>query len=189
MESPVQELDFSTMCNHSHKPHTGSTHQRRCSLLLWAFVSQSVFFFTPRNRKYESLSAAEQYQKSRSQSSWQCASDLLGFSGAAFVWMSPSMTREADLIACCCCRCCRYTLGDDSMGEQVRSQSIVTNRSEISRGKSNCVKNSNLIIYKAAPRTLSASNAGSPSAAQQPSEDYLKSKKKRRAKEGKQAIL
>lgn len=59
--------------------------------------------------------------------------------------MSPSMTRVDDLIACCCCR---YTLSDDSMGEQVRSQPIVTNRSEISRGTSNCVKTLTLLFTK-----------------------------------------
>ena len=61
--------------------------------------------------------------------------------------MSPSMTRVDDLIACCCC-CCRYTVSDDSMAEQVRSQPIVTNRSEISRGSSNCVKTLTLLFTK-----------------------------------------
>lgn len=56
------------------------------------------------------------------------------------------MTRVDDLIACCCCWRC--TPSDDSMGEQVRSQPIVTNRSEISRGTSNCVKTLTLLFTK-----------------------------------------
>lgn len=62
------------------------------------------------------------------------------------VWMSPSMTRVDDLIACCCC--CRYTLSDDSMAEQVRSQPIVANGSEISGGTSNCVETLTLLFTK-----------------------------------------
>lgn len=42
----------------------------------------------------------------------------------------------------------RCTLSDDSMGEQVRSQPIVTNRSEMSRGTSNCVKTLTLLFTK-----------------------------------------
>lgn len=53
------------------------------------------------------------------------------------------MTRVDDLIACYCC--CRYTLGDDSMGEQVRLQPIVTNRSEIT---CNCVETLTLLFTK-----------------------------------------
>ena len=71
------------------------------------------------------------------------------------------------------------------MGEQVRSQPIVTNRSEMSRGTSNCVKNSNLIIYKAAPRTLSVSNGSVPSAHMAARRLSQSKKKKRRRREGK----
>lgn len=55
------------------------------------------------------------------------------------------MTRVDDLIACCCCR---YTLSDDNMGEQVRSQPIVTNKSEINRGTRNCVETLTLLFTK-----------------------------------------
>lgn len=108
---------------------------------LWAFKS-----FPLKREILNRFFAVEQYQKSRSQLSWQHASDLLRFSRATFVWMSPSMTRVGDLIACYCC--CRYTLSDDSMGEQVRSQPIVTNRSEISRSTSNCVETLTLLFTK-----------------------------------------
>lgn len=106
----------------------------------------SLGFISRKKREYETVFAVEQYQKSGSQPPWQHASDLLWFSRATFVWMSPSMTRVDDLIACCCC--CRYTLSDDSMAEQVRSQPIVTNRSEISRGTSNCVETLTLLFTK-----------------------------------------
>lgn len=56
------------------------------------------------------------------------------------------MTRVDDLITCYCC--CRYTLSDDSMGEQVRSQPIVTNRSEISCSTSNYVETLTLLFTK-----------------------------------------
>lgn len=56
------------------------------------------------------------------------------------------MTRVDDLIACCCC--CRYTFSDDSMAEQVRSQPIVANGSEISGGTSNCVETLTLLFTK-----------------------------------------
>lgn len=94
--------------------------------------------------KYGTAFADEEHLKSKSLLSWQHASDFLWFSSATFVWMSPSMTRVDDLIACCC----RYTLGDDSMGEQVRSKPIVTNRSEISRGTSNCAETLTLLFTK-----------------------------------------
>lgn len=54
--------------------------------------------------------------------------------------MSPSMTR------CSCC--CRNTLSDDSMAEQVRSQPIVTNRSEISHSTSNRAETLTLLFTK-----------------------------------------
>lgn len=55
------------------------------------------------------------------------------------------MARVDDLIAYCCCR---YTLSDDSMGEQVRSQPIVTNRSKINGGTRNYVETLTLLFTK-----------------------------------------
>lgn len=156
--------------------HQGGTHLCRVASV-WAFESLSLFF-SPFKRKIWNCFCT--WTISKVKEPRQRASDLLWFDRAAFVWVSPSMTRADDLMAC---RrrggCCRNTLGDDSVGEQVRSQPIVTNGSEISRGTSNCVGNSNLIIYKAAPRTLSGSNGGLPSA-RAAAEQRLYSREKRR---------
>lgn len=131
--------------------------------------------------------AVEHNQKSSSRPPRQRASALLWFSRATFVWMSASTTRAGDLIACCCCwrRC---TLADDSVAEQVRSQPIDTNRSEIIRSAGNCVETLTLLFTKLAPRTSSGSNGALPSARERLSGDYHSQNRKKR-EGGKQAIL
>lgn len=125
----------------SQRHNTSVTYMHRRGY----FVSfrESVFF--PPKKKNETAFVVKLYKKSRNQPSWQHTSQPLWLSKATFVWMSPSMTRVGDLIACCCCR---YTLSDDSMGEQVRSQPIVTNRSKINGGTRNYVETLTLLFTK-----------------------------------------
>lgn len=138
-------------------------------------LCERFLVFPPSNTwNMKPTSAVAQHQKSSSQPPWHRASDPLWFSRAAFVCVSPSMTRAGDLIACYC-RCSRYTLGDDSAGEQVRSQPIVTNGSEISRSTGNCVESLTLLFTKLAPRTSSVSNG-----ARGESGDYRSQNRKKR---------
>lgn len=44
--------------------------------------------------------------------------------------------------------CCEYALSDDSMGEQVRSQPIATDRRKINQSRSNCAETLTLLFTK-----------------------------------------
>lgn len=92
-------------------------------------------------------------KKQRIQTSWQHASSIF-FVSRCF----PVGPEWRDAITHQCCCCCSCSLCDDSVAERLRSQPIVTNRSEMSGGTGKLCKNSNLIIHKGAPPTVSVSN-------------------------------